>query len=682
MTPLLSVVVPAYNVAEYLPDCLDSLLAQTLSDIEVVVVIDGSPDECGEIADDFASRDPRVTALHLANQGVGPARNSGVEVATGKYLAFTDSDDLVPPRAFELMVSTLERTGSDFVAGNAWRYLPGQGNVPSWTHRQAFAEDRLRTNIREFPLLMRDRMPWNKVFRRSFWDAHRFNFPAMRYEDFPVVLAAHFAATSVDVLSTRVYMWRQRESNTSITQRSADLGNATDRVRSAEMVLDLADEAGDVQVRDALHAYLVDVDMVAIAEAYAQSDLDHREDFAALVTTLAQRLRPRAGTTTRLAALIHRAARRGDLETMRAMAAWRRDGDKRALLRSVLRPSTAPIVPALIGAVTPRRRRLKVRNRRLRTQTRSITVEAGDLVIDAEIKLRSDVLRRATVWAELVNGKKHRLPASVEHSAGIGWVARLRIPIMEAAGWLGPSEAHLRICVQLGPITWRGPVPTEVELLPPPAQVGDGGWLVASLSNVGGEHLWLSRMSHIVVGQVEFTADGLRVRLPGVTSGFVGLLRTMPSAPLLCEVVDGTAELTWDEVAADDPADDPSSGESLRPLVYISSGSRAEAVREAKAVSPAEEVEEAVVSGQEKLLAKEAERIDESVSLSAEESGADTHRPAGERRVGEGLVWPVFTASTPVAVNHGMHQFRPGRTRLGAFELVMQLRAFVEERAR
>src|SRR3954451_16001300 len=94
---LLSVVVPAYDVAAYLPACLDSVLAQSASlgpvGLEVVVVDDGSPDACGEIADSYAARDPRVRAVHISNRGLGAARNEGVRHVHGDLVMFADSDD-------------------------------------------------------------------------------------------------------------------------------------------------------------------------------------------------------------------------------------------------------------------------------------------------------------------------------------------------------------------------------------------------------------------------------------------------------------------------------------------------------------------------------------------------------------------------------------------------------------
>ena len=116
-SPLVSVVVPAYNVAAYLADCLQSILTQRDVHLEVVVVDDGSTDDTGAIADRVAARDSRVRVIHQANAGLGAARNEGVRYCAGGYLAFADSDDLVVDGAYAAMVGSLERTGSEIAIG-------------------------------------------------------------------------------------------------------------------------------------------------------------------------------------------------------------------------------------------------------------------------------------------------------------------------------------------------------------------------------------------------------------------------------------------------------------------------------------------------------------------------------------------------------------------------------------
>lgn len=110
--PLVSVIVPMYNVENYLTTCVDSILGQTLANIEVILVDDGSPDRCGQMADEYELRDSRVRVVHRENGGLGPARNSGLEVARGEYVGFVDSDDWVEPEMYEQLWSAASRAGA------------------------------------------------------------------------------------------------------------------------------------------------------------------------------------------------------------------------------------------------------------------------------------------------------------------------------------------------------------------------------------------------------------------------------------------------------------------------------------------------------------------------------------------------------------------------------------------
>ena len=215
------------------------------------MVDDGSKDGSIEVAQRYVDMDPRFRLVRQENQGLGPARNTGTAHAQGKYLTFVDSDDLVAPRAYTLMVDSLEETGSSFAAGNAYRFSSAKGVYQSWTHRQPFGKTKIATTIDETPVLMRDRMIWNKVYRRSFWDAGGYEFPAIRYEDYMVTLRAYLEAPAVDVFSDHVYFWRDRESGDSITQQAARADNALDRFLSAMMVLDVLDDHdASKEVRD------------------------------------------------------------------------------------------------------------------------------------------------------------------------------------------------------------------------------------------------------------------------------------------------------------------------------------------------------------------------------------------------------------------------------------------------
>lgn len=290
--PLLSVVVPFYGVEAYIEECLASLRDQTLADLEVVMVDDGSPDGSRAIAERFAAVDPRFVLVSQDNQGLGPARNTGVAHVRGRYLAFADSDDVVPPEAYALLVDTLERTGSDLAAGNVLR-LDASGLHPSWTHAGPFARDDLRTHVLRRPDLVGDRMVWNKVYRRDFWDAHGYAFPAIRYEDWPVTLAAHLDAVAVDVLSEPVYHWRDRESGESITQAVYRLDNLTDRMASADLALDRVADA-PAEIRAEVEGHLLHVDLTAAAQALGVVPRGQRAAVVELGRRLARRISPAA----------------------------------------------------------------------------------------------------------------------------------------------------------------------------------------------------------------------------------------------------------------------------------------------------------------------------------------------------------------------------------------------------
>lgn len=108
---MVSIVIPVYNVEKYLRQCLDSVLAQTYSDLEVIAVDDGSTDSSPSVCDEYAARDPRVRVIHKPNEGVSAARNTGVEFAHGEWMTFVDADDMLAPDAVEHWMRTAQETG-------------------------------------------------------------------------------------------------------------------------------------------------------------------------------------------------------------------------------------------------------------------------------------------------------------------------------------------------------------------------------------------------------------------------------------------------------------------------------------------------------------------------------------------------------------------------------------------
>jgi CDP-glycerol glycerophosphotransferase len=281
--PLVSVVIPIYNVEAYLRECLQSVARQTVGDLEVIMVEDGSTDGSGSIAQEFASRDARFRLIRQANGGLGNARNTGADAATGEFLAFVDSDDVLPREAYELLLDALRKTGSDFATGNVYR-LASVGVSQSRFLAKVFVETRLKTHVTRFRPLLADRIVPNKLWRRSFWDAHGYRFPeGVAHEDIPVVLPAQFAARSVDVIAEPVYLYRIREgldvADQSITQRRLDQRVLLDRVAAVEHVRDHLAHEGPRRARRWYEQSVVAEDLMYFLNVLDNADDEYRAVF-------------------------------------------------------------------------------------------------------------------------------------------------------------------------------------------------------------------------------------------------------------------------------------------------------------------------------------------------------------------------------------------------------------------
>lgn len=216
-----SVIVPVYNVEQFLPQCLDSLVNQTLEEIEILVVNDGSPDNSQAIIDDYASRYPdKIRPFIKENGGLSDARNYGVERATGEYLAFVDSDDYVRNDMFELLYSKAVEDDSDVVACNYCKF--GTDFIkevcvikhPAW----------FNYCVEESPgiLLEAKSLACNKLFRRNWYLNNGLEFPRGQwYEDSAVVYNMLYLANKVSAVTDFLYFYRTDRAE-SITNTISD----------------------------------------------------------------------------------------------------------------------------------------------------------------------------------------------------------------------------------------------------------------------------------------------------------------------------------------------------------------------------------------------------------------------------------------------------------------------------
>ncbi|MBL1087126.1 bifunctional glycosyltransferase family 2 protein/CDP-glycerol:glycerophosphate glycerophosphotransferase [Streptomyces actinomycinicus] len=234
--PRFSVIVPAHQVQAYLSECLDSVLSQSYPDLELIAVDDCSPDACGEIIDEYAARDARVKALHLAeNQGLGRARNAGMAEATGDYLVFLDSDDTLTPDALRAVADRLKETGDPdvLVFDYARTYWDGR-TVRNQLAAQLTEQGPAPFRLEDRPGLLRVLMvAWNKAYQREFVQARGFAFPPGYYEDTPWTFPVLMTAESIATLDRVCVHYRQRRQGSILgttSRKHFDLFEQYDRV--------------------------------------------------------------------------------------------------------------------------------------------------------------------------------------------------------------------------------------------------------------------------------------------------------------------------------------------------------------------------------------------------------------------------------------------------------------------
>lgn len=239
----LSVIVPVYNVELYLDECLASLANQTATDIEVIIIDDGSLDSSAAIAKSYANRLSNFHYYYKDNGGLGSARNYGIARARGEYMTFCDSDDVIPENAYENMLNKARRFNSDIVMGNVNRFNSKKTWV-SALHKPVFNRPYDSVTVKDVPEIIFDTISCNKLYKRSFWDSASVSFPeGVLYEDIPVVVPLLCTASSISTVCDICYSWRAREgADRSITQNRAEFRNLHDRIEALKSVDRFFDE--------------------------------------------------------------------------------------------------------------------------------------------------------------------------------------------------------------------------------------------------------------------------------------------------------------------------------------------------------------------------------------------------------------------------------------------------------
>lgn len=207
-SPLITIIVPIYNVAVYMDRCVDSIIHQSHKTLEIILVDDGSSDGSSAKCDQWAQRDPRIKVIHQPNGGLSMARNAALDIMTGDYVTMVDGDDYIVPHCVEAMLQLASSTGADVVAAGWNLFDDGTDPRPNRdAHISAFTPAQAIDEV--FYQHTLTNSACSKLYAASLWRDLR--FPAgMLYEDLAIIYDLLLRTTSVAHTSEQLYMYRQR----------------------------------------------------------------------------------------------------------------------------------------------------------------------------------------------------------------------------------------------------------------------------------------------------------------------------------------------------------------------------------------------------------------------------------------------------------------------------------------
>ncbi len=220
--PKVSIIIPIYNVEKYIKKCLDSLIKQTLDDIEIICVNDGSPDNSMEIVNEYAKNDKRFIVLTQENQGTGAARNKGIDAATGEYIMFLDPDDWYEFDACEKAYNHIKQNNTDFAFFGMKHFYEDTGisEIDNWRLKNILSVSDLNNiNLKELDFVYaRSGECVYKIYNRCFLTDNDIRFTHTKMgEDYPFSFKAIILADRVSVLNKPLYVYRRRNSSSTAT---------------------------------------------------------------------------------------------------------------------------------------------------------------------------------------------------------------------------------------------------------------------------------------------------------------------------------------------------------------------------------------------------------------------------------------------------------------------------------
>ena len=178
---LISLIIPVYKVEKYLEKCIQSVINQTYENLQIILVDDGSPDNCGKICDEYAKKDHRIEVIHKSNGGLSDARNKGLEIAKGEYIGFVDSDDYIEADMYEVLYNLLKQYNADVSICNFYTVSQGKisiknadNGINEYNRIEILKEILLDKNIQSYA--------WNKLYKKELFDEIKYPI-GKKYED-------------------------------------------------------------------------------------------------------------------------------------------------------------------------------------------------------------------------------------------------------------------------------------------------------------------------------------------------------------------------------------------------------------------------------------------------------------------------------------------------------------------
>lgn len=250
MDELVSIIVPVYNTGEYLAPCVESLIAQTFQNIEIILVDDGSTDGSGALCDEFACRDSRITVIHQPNRGVSAARNAGLAQAVGKYVTFVDADDAMVPHGIETALKYLLKHEADMVTYGWKRIYTADGRSEDFIENEAVLEDipAALQRILEHYSACGGGYPWNKLWRRDIFGENMPEFDPQLYyfEDLEWVIRLVLRTRRITICPHCLYRYYVHETSATNSPEKAERRELGYH-RSVEKIIQNLDELPEVQ---------------------------------------------------------------------------------------------------------------------------------------------------------------------------------------------------------------------------------------------------------------------------------------------------------------------------------------------------------------------------------------------------------------------------------------------------